>query len=417
VTTTKGRRRLGSPKKEPRDLAELLLAIAADAGERWGPRIRDFAATVPPGVSVVGSAERARARRNAALRRLAIDLFLGLDLKAVADELAKDVRRYGSIAWCRDQHRSEMPARYAGDPLRAGLFEAFKATDGDVPTSPKQMARVLKPLFLQQHSGHRSGIAMSRSPMSPRVEGKQQMIATVLKLDPKASAERIAKHLLQAVADSPEGKKAHAVLEARTLADRERLAAELAGLDKQELAAIEAQGAGHAKAIKELAAARAKVKELENKVLASAGAKIGSSFSFQSRRDALQRQLKETAHPAIAAFIHQMQHDEMEKLRKEQPRVNTTRTRSAITGKFVGSETNNLAAIVIRMHACRRAAEDAEALYFQPDQSTVPAQLGELLRNLPGIDEMRPPPRYGSHLLLNDLRNGMDLKEALSKHC
>jgi hypothetical protein len=400
------------------DLAELLLAIAAGADDPWGSRIRDFASTVPPGVSVapVGPAERGRARRDAALRKFALEQYPGLDVQLLADEIATDVRRYAAAGWLFDRAHAALRPEHARDPVRAHLFEAFKATDGKVPVSPKQVVRILKPLFEQQKSGHADGVAMSgKAISSQRAKGRNRMNAPVVKFDPNAAAARTAERLLDAVAASGPGKAAAAELAAKDLAKRERCAAELVDLRKEELAAIEA-AVDRDEIAAEIAATRAKLRELELKSLSLFHVSVGRSFSFDAQRNELMTRLKKTARPEIGAFIRQMR-EETERLRKEQPLERSTREKSAITGKFVGETKSNLASIIIRMHACRRAAEDAEALYLQPNQDTVPAQLGELLRNLPDIYELRPAPRYGSHLLLSDLNNGMELKAALVKHC
>ena len=395
------------------DLAELLEEAAAGlqgSNAQMAARLRAFAASIRP-------AERGRARRDLALRQLALEQYPGLDLRLVADEVATDVRRYAAAGWLLDRAYAVLRPECARDPVRAHLFEAFQAADGKVPISPKQLARILKPLFEQQKSGHAEGVAMSRKAISPRrVNGQNRMNASVLKFDQKAADARKAERLLEAMAASGPGKAAAAKLAAEDLVERKRLAAELAGLDEEELAARR-DLADPAELKEELTALRARVRELEIKLGASTTGKAALSLSFQARRDELHRRLRQTAHPAIAAFVHQMRYEEMDKLRKEQPREASTLTRSAVTGKRVGSSTSNLASIVIRMHAVRRAAEDAEALYLQPDQTTVPAQLDELLRNLPSIDELRPFPRYGSHHLLTDLDNGMELKAALAKHC
>jgi hypothetical protein len=393
------------------DLAELLEEAALSVGnEQLAARLRAFAASIRP-------AERGRAQRDLALRQLAIEQYPGLDLQLVADEVATDVRRYAAAGWLLDRAYAVPRPESARDPVRVRLFEAFKASDGKVPVSPKQVARILKPLFEQQKSGHAEGVAMSRKAISSRrVKGQDRMNASALKFDQKAADARKAERLLEAVAASGPGKEAAAKLAAQDLVERKRLVGELEGLEGEELAARQ-DLADPAQLKEELTALRARVRELEIKLGASTTGKVALSFSFQARRDELHRRLRQTAHPAIAAFVHQMRYEEMDKLRKEQPREASTWTRSAVTGKRVGNSSSNLASIVIRMHAVRRAADDAEALYLQPDQSTVPAQLGELLRNLPDIDEMRPSPQYGSHHLLTDLVNGMELKAALAKHC
>lgn len=98
-------------------LDELLDLVAAPGGESWWRIAR-------------------RAERDAALRALA------RQTGGNACQVAAMIGRYEGSAWPRDRALTAAPARYAGTP-RQHLFEAFRATDGQVPTSPKQLRRIL----------------------------------------------------------------------------------------------------------------------------------------------------------------------------------------------------------------------------------------------------------------------------------
>jgi hypothetical protein len=406
------------------DLAEVLRALAA--GVRAGDaalaeRLGRFAATVPTGSLVTltissRSNRRRRRARDEMLRRIALEHFRGLDLQRAAAELATDVRRYELSSWRHDRPRKAVPPQYGPTSVRAQLFEAFHVAAGDVPASKKQLVRILKPLFARGNAGTstrrcgvpRHGVRSTPDNCVHENRGRSQMAeAAVLKM----SEQKV----LRAVMESAPGKAAAAKVSAEELADRKRLLSALSDLETEERGAI-ATRERRDDVAGELAAARAKVRELEALVANSTAARIGQSFGFQARRDELHRRLRETASPLIAAFVRDMW-KESEKLRKQTVLEEGTRVRSPVTRKMIGIVRSNMAAIVLRSHAIRRAIEDAEALYLQPDQSDVAAKLGSLLRDLPDVDALSFPLRYGSSAMLADLNNGMAIKEALAKHC
>jgi hypothetical protein len=391
------------------DLAGLLLEIASGvADDAWSARLREFAAAVPPGVPVDFQARPKRhAPRDNAIQQLAIEQFSGVDLRRAAEEIAKDIRRYGSTRWRFDQTRAVMPSQYTKDPVRARLFEAFQSAGGDVPTSPKQIERIIKPLFHKENSGQ---VAMSAAAVSLAAKENIAM--------PEATALKPAdQKLLQAVVESGPGKAAAARLAAEELAERERLVAAIDSLTKQQLERRPEATGAQADLVAELKAARAKVLELERKAHGSAHAMLAASFSYQAQCDDMRHRLRQTASPLIKPFIREMW-DEMEKTRKEQLRTSSAwTTHSVVTGKKIDSGQTNMPAIILRMHAIRRAIEDAEELYFVPDQSGIAARLDALKRGLPSTEAFSAGPKFGSSALLNDLNTGVDVEAALKKHC
>ena len=84
------------------------------------------------------------AKRDAALRGLAL-----LMPAATVADIAVTLARYETTAWRRDSALLAAPADYIATP-RGAMFEAFRAGDGKVPTSEKQLRRIL----LQGHETH-----------------------------------------------------------------------------------------------------------------------------------------------------------------------------------------------------------------------------------------------------------------------
>jgi hypothetical protein len=377
-------------------------------------RVEALAASVPAGISVRPAENLTkpdvRERRDELLRRIATEQYAGVDLRQVVDEIATDIRRYETTQWRFDRRLEAKPPGYAPHSLRARLFEAFQAAGGRVPASPKQLRRILKPLFQQSKRGTTDDHCdVPNAGVSLNAMRKQQMAEAALALVPDQK-------LLRAIADSPSGKAAASKLAADELAERKRLAAALVDLEKEALSSLPAGREDKADQEAELKAARERVRALEIKLFQSSAGKVGASFAFQARRDELEAKLRATASPLIAAFIREMR-QAADETRKEQPRDSSAITRSPFTGRLVGTPQNNMAAIVLRMHAIRRAIEDAEQLYFVPDQSGMAEQLKSIKQKLPSTAAMSPPPRYGSSELLSDLNNGMALKAALAKHC
>jgi hypothetical protein len=86
-------------------------------------------------------------RQKDAIADLAVDQFGTLPCTTAAKQLAIEFERYQTCAWRRDRERPAMPANYQGDALRAGLFRIFQAGDGRVPTSVKQIGRIIAHRF------------------------------------------------------------------------------------------------------------------------------------------------------------------------------------------------------------------------------------------------------------------------------
>ena len=102
------------------------------------------------------------ARRDAALRELAL-----LMPAATIAEIATMLARYETTAWCRDSALLAAPADYSATP-RGAMFAAFRAGDGSVPTSAKQLRRILS-------QGHENrSFDVPRSPQNCETTKKEQ---------------------------------------------------------------------------------------------------------------------------------------------------------------------------------------------------------------------------------------------------
>jgi hypothetical protein len=385
-----------------------LLAEAAEAARVAGlsaeaARIEALAASIEDAWS-----ERV-ARRDRILRQIALEHYPGVPLRRLADELSRDVRRYQrNGAWRFDRRR---PPKYPSGSFEARRFEAFQASDGRVPGSETQMARILKPLF-QQTKGPPSTRSVHAAPMAVF----SAAMSTIPKMADVVSLRPSDQKVLRAVIDSAPGKAAATKLAADELAERKRQAAALVELEKEALGVLPDGRESYAQDQAELKVLEERVRLLKIKLTGSIGTRIGASFAFEARRNELENALRASASPAIGAFIREMR-EEMTKTRNW-PVVTDGPVRSLVTGKKVGSGKSNTAAIVLRLHAIRRAIEDAERLYLVPDQDDVAERLEALKSALPSAEVISVPPRYGSSALLSDLDHvRMPIKEALAKHC
>ena len=80
--------------------------------------------------------------RDRLLQQLAQRLAPGVETSVQADCVRAAVRRYVD-RWNRvDRYRQSAPASYAGTE-HALLFECFREVDGRMPTSQRQMVRIL----------------------------------------------------------------------------------------------------------------------------------------------------------------------------------------------------------------------------------------------------------------------------------
>jgi hypothetical protein len=115
---------------------------------------------------------------------------------------------------------------------------------------------------------------------------------------------------------------------------------------------------------------------------------LGSaSHTHSTEQLKLEGQLIETAAPEIAMFLVDMR-DQWEACLKKFSFHNHTDTENFITGRKITVNSNNKASVMARQAAIRDAQAEAEAMRFEPDQSTISARLQALRNNLPAISSL-----------------------------
>jgi hypothetical protein len=162
------------------------------------------------------------------------------------------------------------------------------------------------------------------------------------------------------------------------ISDLRRLEAR-AAVETPKLAAVEEETA--AKLQKAEAATRA-AQLMHIKALA---ARQSFAFDFGREHDRIETELRATASPLIAAFVAEM-NAAWDKTRREPltQETATSDTKSAATGRPETYLKTNAAAVARRLRSIRATILAAEELAIsEPDQSTIPAQLGELAAKLP----------------------------------
>jgi hypothetical protein len=116
-------------------------------------------------------------------------------------------------------------------------------------------------------------------------------------------------------------------------------------------------------------------------------ARSNASFGYTRRRDLIENELRAGAdNEAIDEFIRTMR-GELDRTHKRLEYVEESR-RSQVTNRAVRQVRNNMASIAARVSAINEAMLVAEALRFEPDQSTVPGRLAELRAGLPEVAQL-----------------------------
>jgi hypothetical protein len=114
-----------------------------------------------------------RRRRDDALRQFARLYPAGISAWAAAVLTATELRRYESSAWLRDREMVEPPSYYQGTPIGL-LYMACRANadagERGMPTSTKQLARILSGMSGQDTLRHRVPLPMSKPATAECVE-------------------------------------------------------------------------------------------------------------------------------------------------------------------------------------------------------------------------------------------------------
>lgn len=121
--------------EEQRHLARALKRVI-----RGEPAAQALGLRVEPGQRPLSTRDQLRAR-NDALRNLS-SMFTAASTSMRAARCLKAMRHYAAGRWRFDHEKSEMPTDYRGTPSEL-LFRAFKAADGNLPKSTRQIRRIL----------------------------------------------------------------------------------------------------------------------------------------------------------------------------------------------------------------------------------------------------------------------------------
>jgi hypothetical protein len=196
---------------------------------------------------------------------------------------------------------------------------------------------------------------------------------------------------LDALKRSPAGEKIAEQQAREQLARRREAADQLSALDAHE-------AAEWPRLTSKLEAAIEAVKNAERALIAvrNAAAQAQNDRSAMChganiRRSELQRELRASAHPAIAVFRLEM-HGALDTAHKALDVVSETWVNQG-AAKTEGRSANNLESIKRHTAAVMAAMDAADALALFPDQGDIPARLDELRRALPPIERPVLPPR------------------------
>jgi hypothetical protein len=214
--------------------------------------------------------------------------------------------------------------------------------------------------------------------------------------------------LVDALRSSPLARKAVAEHEAATLERRTALVAEIEKLDKnaaRELpplqadvetalaefnAAQDAMLGNHfdrpkyAQAVAARILARGKIDVARDK-------SVNASLAYSSRRDALERELRESAAPEIKLFKSEML-TAFWATRNKPPEIRPIIiSANPLAGTASRAIASNAASAAARMRAIRAAMDQADLMALEPDQRGVDVRLEKLRHSLPAIGRPEIP--------------------------
>jgi len=207
--------------------------------------------------------------------------------------------------------------------------------------------------------------------------------------------------LLDAFRASPIAQKAMAQQEATEIEHRAALVAEIEKLDKAAALQLPLLRAQIDAAFAELDAAEKLMRRnfhsfskraeaysagilAQGKIGAAQHKSIGASFQYSAQRDRLERELRETASPAIKLFKSEMLRV-FEAARATQPTTRSNLVKNLITGRTSETRASNAPSIRARTQAARRAMDEAGSIALEPDQRDVEMRLEKLRQSLPAI--------------------------------
>jgi hypothetical protein len=195
-----------------------------------------------------------------------------------------------------------------------------------------------------------------------------------------------ASDILAALADSPAVKVALDERAVLILKRRTKLAQQLSELESTKIiAAFTSRRSAIDDAVAKVREAETVLQKSQARVTELVGANSLASFEHTRIRDAVEAEMRATAHPCIGLFISEMT-AEWDRCKNTQPLTGAETTTNQVTGKRVNGIRSNVGSIVARMNAIREAQARAEAMRLDADQIDVPQRLEELRAALPKIE-------------------------------
>lgn len=189
--------------------------------------------------------------------------------------------------------------------------------------------------------------------------------------------------VLQALGSSKIVAEAVAAADAKLATRRELLARDMAKLERDAERDFPKLNAAVETVAQEQRDAEAALWKIKLNGDAALSARSAASFTFTREHSALERELIATAAPEITDFITEIW---AQLQNPPTPTLGYDVVKNPITGKREELRSSNVAAIYNRLTALRAAAEKAEAMRLEPDQSNIVERLAHLRSTLPGIN-------------------------------
>jgi hypothetical protein len=191
-------------------------------------------------------------------------------------------------------------------------------------------------------------------------------------------------HVIEALLVSPVAKEAEARHAKATAARRAALAQERAAIERVSGERFEAHYKAQAAAFEKCQTAELALMAAKAELGALIASRAAECYALDMAGAAAEAELRETADPAIARFIVEMR-DDLERVLRVQPALETTAVRNVNTGQVAHLPTARRVKPAERATAIRQAIAQAEALKLEPDQGGVAAKLAALRDSLPVI--------------------------------
>jgi hypothetical protein len=214
--------------------------------------------------------------------------------------------------------------------------------------------------------------------------------------------------LVDALRSSPLARKAVAEHEAAVLERRTALVAEIEKLDKnaeRELPPLQqavdaalaefnaAQGAmeaNHCDRQKFATAAATRILA-RGKIDVARDKSVIASLAYSARRDALVRDLRDSAAPEIQLFKSEMLTAFLETRNTPPETQSILVSQNALAGRSSSAIKSNAASAAARMRAIRAAMDEADLMALEPDQRGIDVRLEKLRQSLPAIGRPEIP--------------------------